>query len=235
MPKALPYKSCICRCICWRRHVFIQSLWHTMPELPRNHSGGEKMWEVEFFMPEAWSYHTCRCICLCRPMGAQSFWHNNRKFPQLFVSEQFREWLIVGSWVFYAKSVAIQQGYICRCICLRTRVFMQSLWHTKPELPRINLGSEKMWQVEFFMPKAVPYNMIASADVYACVDTYWREAFGINNLNFPPVFENFFGSEQHLGSWVFYAMSSARWHGSICRCILLCRQIFTQSLWHKRP
>ena len=65
---------------------------------------------------------------------------------------------------------------------------MQSLWHTKPQLPSNNLGSEQMWEVEFFMPEALPYNRIASADVYACADTYLRKAFGINNLNFPRFF-----------------------------------------------
>ena len=42
-----------------------------------------------------------------------------------------------------------------------------------------------MWEVEFFMPEALPDDMVASADAYACVDTYLRKAFGINNINFP--------------------------------------------------
>ena len=86
-------------------------------------------------------------------MGTQSFRHKNGNFPQLFVWEQFREWLIVGSWVFYAKSFAIQQGYICRCICLRRHVFMQSLWHTKPELPRNHLGRKNCGKLSFLCQK----------------------------------------------------------------------------------
>ena len=42
-----------------------------------------------------------------------------------------------------------------------------------------------MWEVEFFMPEALPDDMVASADAYAYVDTYLCKAFGINNLNFP--------------------------------------------------
>ena len=57
-----------------------------------------------------------------------------------------------------------------------------------------------MWEVEFFMPEALPYNRVASADAYACADTYLRKAFGINNFNFPRDFENHLGSEQNVGS-----------------------------------
>ena len=57
-----------------------------------------------------------------------------------------------------------------------------------------------MWEVEFFMSEELPYNRIASADVYACEDTYLRKAFGINNLNFPRFFENHLGSKQNVGS-----------------------------------
>ena len=42
-----------------------------------------------------------------------------------------------------------------------------------------------MWEVEFFMSEELPYNNIASADVYACEDTYLPIFFGLNNLNCP--------------------------------------------------
>ena len=116
-------------------------------------------------MPEAWSHTThgwtCRCICLCRSMGTQSLRHKNGNFPQLFVWGQFREWLIVGSWVFYAKSFAIQQGYICRCMCLRRHVFMQSLWHTQPELPRNHPGRKNVGSWVFYAK--------SSAIQYGCI------------------------------------------------------------------
>ena len=57
-----------------------------------------------------------------------------------------------------------------------------------------------MWEVDFLMPEALPDDMVASADAYAYVDTFYEKLLASTTSISHILLEKPFGSEQIVGS-----------------------------------
>ena len=78
----------------------------------------------------------------------------------------------MGSCAFYAKSFAIQQSTSAYVYAYVDTYLRKACGILNLNFPVTIEVANKCGKLSFFMSEELPYNRIASADVYACEDTY---------------------------------------------------------------